>query len=63
MTDFRASLTFDLGDHFSLGVLGLLSVWFDAPLAHRFSQATDGWNAVRSTLVFASIGPKLTVRF
>jgi hypothetical protein len=63
VTDARAILTFDLGRHSSVGVLGLLSVWFDAPLAPQFSLATEGWNPASSTLVFASVGPMLTVRF
>jgi hypothetical protein len=63
VTDARAILTFDLGRYSSIGVLGLLSVWFDAPLALQFSWATEGWSPARSTLVFASVGPMLTVRF
>ncbi len=63
VTDARALLSFDLGSHVSVGVLGLLSIWFDAPLALQFSQATEGWNEASSTLVFASVGPTLTVRF
>lgn len=63
VTDLRAILSFDLGSHFSAGVLGLLSVWFDAPVAYQFSQATEGWNPARSNLVFASVGPTVTVRF
>lgn len=63
VTDARAILKFDFGPHFSVGVLGLLSVWFDAPLALEFSQATGGCDPVRSTLVFASLGPVVSVRF
>jgi hypothetical protein len=63
VTDARAILTFELGRHFSVGVVGLLSVWFDAPLALQFSQATGGWDPASSTLVFASVGPMATVRF
>jgi hypothetical protein len=63
VTDARAILSFDLGSHLSVGVLGLLSVWFDAPLAFRFSQLGNGWDAASSTLVFASLGPVVTVRF
>jgi hypothetical protein len=63
VTDARAILSFDLGGHVSVGVFGLLSVWFDAPLALRFSQATGGWDEARSTLVFASAGPMVTIRF
>jgi hypothetical protein len=63
VTDARAILSFDLGGHVSVGVFGLLSIWFDAPLALRFSYATDGWDEASSTLVFASAGPMVTIRF
>jgi hypothetical protein len=63
VTDLRLDLTFDLGDHLSLGGFAFVSAWLNAPLARGFSFPLEQWDAPTSTLVFASFGPMVKFRF
>ena len=63
VTDLRLDLTFDLGDHVSIGGFALVSAWVDVPMAPEYSAHLGQWEAPRSTLVFASFGPVVKVRF
>jgi hypothetical protein len=63
VTDVRGDLMFDLGDHVSVGGFMLLSVWYDLPMARGFSMPLEQWEAPKSTLVFASFGPMVRIRF
>jgi hypothetical protein len=63
VTDLRGALTANLGSHFSFGVFGFLSVWYDVPLARELSVLLEQWAEPRQTLVFASFGPIIKLRF
>ena len=63
VSDVRGSLTFDIGEHVSVGVFALVSVWYDLPLAREFFGPLAKWTEPRSTLVFASVGLIVKVRF
>jgi hypothetical protein len=63
VTEFRGTLSFDAGAHVAIGAAGWVSVWFDVPGALEFSIPFEQWRAPTSTLVLASIGPFVKVRF
>lgn len=63
VTDLRGSLSFDLGGHFSIGVQAFISLWYDVPTSLEFSIPLEEWREPRRSLVFAAVGPFVTVRF
>ena len=63
VTDLRLDLTFDIGDHVSVGGFAFVSAWVDVPMARVFSMPLEQFDAPKSTLVFASFGPVVKVRF
>ena len=63
VTDLRGTLSFDLGEHVSIGALGFVSIWYSVPSALELSLPFEKWEEPQRTIVFASIGPFVTVRF
>jgi hypothetical protein len=63
VTDLRGALTANLGSHVSFGVFGFLSVWYDVPMARELSVLLEQWTEPRRTLVVASFGPIVKLRF
>jgi hypothetical protein len=63
VTEARASFQFALGERISVGAIFFLSTWHGMPTAREFSFPLERWEERKRTLVFASVGPLVTVRF
>jgi hypothetical protein len=63
VTDLRGGLHWDAGEHWSIGVKAMLSIWMNVPVAPQISMLTGRWEESKGTLVFASVGPVVTLRF
>ena len=63
VTDLRGYLHWDVGEHWSIGVKALLSIWMNMPSAPPISVLSGRWEESKSTFVFASVGPVVTLRF
>jgi hypothetical protein len=63
VTEFRGTFSLDVGEHVSVGAAGWLSIWYDVPGALEFSIPFEQWREPSSTLVLASIGPFVKLRF
>jgi hypothetical protein len=62
VSELRATASYGLGDHVAIGATALVSIWFDAPRALRFSFRT-GWDEPKETLSFVNVGPFVKVTF
>jgi hypothetical protein len=64
VTEVRGLLAFRVGEHLSLGATALFSLWYDLPTALQLSYGEAPiWLEQKRTLVFATIGPVVTLRF
>jgi hypothetical protein len=63
VSEAHVSFQIALGDSVSLGAIFFLSAWYDMPTAREFSYPLERWEERNRTLVFATVGPVVTVRF